>query len=78
VISPALASAAHDETLAMPFRLFDYRRFGLRIWDMRDNLTPYDAWYVALAEYLDEPFATLDGNLIRSPGPRCQFLTFQG
>lgn len=77
VISPDFAASAHNESLVIPFRLFEYRPFGTRVWQLRENLTPYDAWYVALAEYLEEPFATLDGNLIRSPGPRCQFLTYQ-
>jgi predicted nucleic acid-binding protein len=37
-------------------------------------VTCYDGWYVVVAELLDAPLATLDGRLVSSPGPRCQFL----
>ena len=61
----------------MRIEIFEYVRLGARVWELRHNFTPYDACYIALAEYLEEPFATLDGALIRSPGPRCQFLTYE-
>lgn len=43
-----------------------------RVWDLRDNLTPYDAVYVALAELLDAPLFTRDARLARAPGIRCE------
>ena len=42
---------------------------------MRDNLTGYDAWYVALAEALDCPIVTLDRRLSRANGPTCDIIT---
>ncbi|MGO4255745.1 type II toxin-antitoxin system VapC family toxin [Marmoricola sp. RAF53] len=42
-----------------------------RIWELRDNLTPYDAAYVALAEGLGVSLLTLDARLARAPGIRC-------
>lgn len=42
-----------------------------RIWSLRDNLTPYDAAYVALAEAFDVPLVTGDRRLSQAPGPRC-------
>lgn len=39
-----------------------------RVWELRENLTAYDAAYVALAEALDAPLVTTDGKLARSPG----------
>ena len=39
-----------------------------RVWALRDNLTAYDAVYVALAEALDTTVLTCDGRLRRAPG----------
>jgi predicted nucleic acid-binding protein len=39
-----------------------------RIWDLRENLTAYDAAYVALAEALDAPLITADARLAQAPG----------
>ncbi len=66
---------AHLRLLGLPSALLPYESVALRVWDLRHNVTPYDAWYVALAESLDCDLATLDGNLVRSPGPRCRFST---
>ena len=41
-----------------------------RIWELRENLTAYDAAYVALAEALDAPLVTTDGRLAQAPGVR--------
>ncbi|CAN5898206.1 PIN domain-containing protein [soil metagenome] len=41
-----------------------------RIWDLRHNLTAYDAPYVALAEALNAPLLTGDARLARVPGIR--------
>jgi MerR family transcriptional regulator, redox-sensitive transcriptional activator SoxR len=43
------------------------------IWELRSNVSCYDAWYVALAEFLDCPLVTLDWRLANSPGPKCDF-----
>lgn len=42
-----------------------------RIWDLRDNLSAYDATYVALAELLDCSLLTADSRLARAPGTGC-------
>ncbi|MEZ5239295.1 MAG: hypothetical protein R2716_10245 [Microthrixaceae bacterium] len=42
-----------------------------RVWELRANLTGYDATYVALAEALGAPLVTADGRLARASGPRC-------
>ncbi len=39
-----------------------------RVWALRENVTAYDAVYVALAEALDAPLLTCDGRLARAPG----------
>ena len=50
-----------------------YPAFALleRVWEMRDNLSTYDACYVALAELLDCRLITADARLARAPGVRC-------
>jgi predicted nucleic acid-binding protein len=68
-----IASLAHADLLALRIELFPYEPFALRIWELRTNATAYDAWYVALAEVLDAPLATLDRKLARTPGVRCKF-----
>ena len=42
-----------------------------RMWELRENLSAYDATYVALAEALEIPLVTADGRLARATGPRC-------
>ena len=42
-----------------------------RVWDLRENLSAYDASYVALAELLNCPLMTADARLSRAPGVRC-------
>ena len=42
-----------------------------RIWQLRENLSAYDASYVALAESLDCALLTSDQRLARAPGIRC-------
>ncbi len=52
------------------------RRYGVvgliaRLWELRDNLTAYDATYVALAEVLACELVTADARLAQAPGPTC-------
>ena len=42
-----------------------------RIWQLRHNMWPYDAAYVALAESLSAELVTLDGKIAKAPGLRC-------
>ena len=69
------ASMAHRELMLLPVSLFAFEPFAERVWALRDNLSSYDAWYVAVAETLNAPLATLDRRLINSPGPTCEFLS---
>lgn len=48
-----------------------------RIWQLRENLSAYDATYVALAEMLDCHLMTADAKLARAPGPRCAITTIR-
>lgn len=49
-----------------------------RIWELRDNLTPYDASYVALAEALSAALLTADRKLARAPGLGCEIRLVAG
>ena len=73
-VSSDTASLAHVDLLELRIGLFPYESVGIRAWQLRDNLTAYDAWYVALAELLDADLATLDVRLTRAPGPECGFM----
>jgi predicted nucleic acid-binding protein len=74
-ITADLASMAHADMLDLRVELFPYAPFASRVWELRDNVTSYDAWYVALAEALGSSLATLDYELAQATGPRCGFET---
>jgi predicted nucleic acid-binding protein len=74
-ISADTASMAHADLLSLRVELFSYEPFATRVWELRDNITAYDGWYVALAESLDARLATLDLRLSHAAGPRCGFAT---
>lgn len=52
-----------------PLRRYPLRLLLPRIWQLRHNLTAYDAAYVALAEALDAPLVTRDRRLAAAAGP---------
>jgi predicted nucleic acid-binding protein len=59
------------------------RRFGAaglldRVWELRDNLSAYDATYVALAEALSCELVTADARIAQAPGPRCPITVVRG
>lgn len=58
--------------------LVRYPHFELsdRIWELRHNLTAYDAAFVALAEVLQVPLVTCDGRLATAPGLAAQVELF--
>lgn len=72
-ISKDVGAVAHADLLALPIELFPYEPVASRVWELRDSVTAYDAYYVALAELLDAPLATFDRKLARAPGTRCKF-----
>lgn len=74
-ITTAEANAAYEDLLQLNIELFSFEPFAERIWELRHNLTSYDAWYVALAEALGLPLATLDERLAKSRVPTCEFVT---
>jgi predicted nucleic acid-binding protein len=75
LITTPEANAAQDDLMQLDIELFPFEPFADRIWELRHNLTSYDAWYVAIAEALRLPLATLDEPLSKSNGVACKFLT---
>lgn len=49
-----------------------------RVWELRDNLSAYDASYVALAELLQCNLLSADARLSRAPGIRCPVTVVPG
>ena len=70
-LSSAHANAALDDLLDFPVRVFPTAPLLRRVWELRDNVSVYDACYVALAEALDVPLLTADVRLINVPGTHC-------
>ena len=68
------ATSAASDLVAIDMHLLPFTPFSDRVWELRANLTSYDALYVAIAERFEMPLATLDRKLADSPGPRCRFL----
>lgn len=72
-LSQGVAALALRDLSELGIELFPFAPFALRVWELRHNVSTYDAWYVALAESLDVPLATLDDRLSRAPGCGCDF-----
>jgi predicted nucleic acid-binding protein len=66
------ADLALNDLSVMPLTRAPHLALLPRCWELRENLTSYDASYVALAEALDVPLVTGDRRLARAPGPRCE------
>ena len=77
--SQVLRGSAQDSQAREALRrwaLLGIRRFPItgllgRVWELRQNLSAYDATYVALAEAMSCPLHTADSRLASAPGPTC-------
>lgn len=70
-LDPRRVRLALDDLQELPLQRVEHTSLLWRCWELRDNLTIYDAAYVALAEALQAPLLTGDRRLARSTGPRC-------
>lgn len=70
-LDPRRVGLALNDLNDLPIQRADHTPLLTRCWELRDNLTIYDAAYVALAEALQVPLLTGDRRLARSTGPRC-------
>ena len=66
------AQHALRDLVALPLERVQHGDLAHRIWELRDNLTAYDASYVALAERLDTLLLTADAAFARAPGIGCK------
>jgi predicted nucleic acid-binding protein len=78
-VAAAQLSAAAGWTALDTWRRLGMTRYPAyvmldRVWELRDNVSSYDATYVALAELLDCSLLTADSRLGRAPGMRCPIL----
>jgi len=75
LITTDQASQAHADLLDLTIEQWPYHLLAHRTWELRRNLSVYDASYVALAELLDATLVTLDRRIGRAPGLRCAIAT---
>ena len=69
-VSAGWARSAIQVLVAFPMERYGHEPLLLRIWELRENLTAYDAAYVALAEALRCPLLTGDARLASAAGVR--------
>ena len=67
-LEPARAQEALVDLTALEIDRYSHELFLPRVWELRHNITAYDAAYVALAEELAAPLLTADRRLAEAPG----------
>ena len=76
VSTRAITGTAAGEALGLlatgPVQRYPHAPMLDRIWELRENVAPSDAAYIALAEALDAPVVTSDGHLARATSTRCR------
>ena len=76
-VTPVRAREALDDLLDLALTRYPHGVLLGRVWELRSNLTAYDAAYVALAEALDAVLVTCDGKIAEAPGHRARIEVFQ-
>jgi predicted nucleic acid-binding protein len=74
-VSADQAAQAHADLLDLAIEQWPHELLAARAWELRHNLTVYDASYVALAELIGATLVTLDQRIEGAPGLRCTVAT---
>lgn len=75
LISADQAAQAHMDVLDLTIEQWPYELLSGRAWELRQNLSIYDASYVVLAELTSTTLVTLDKRIAGAPGLRCTVTT---
>ena len=70
------SNQAHADLLDLTIELWPFAVVAGRAWELRSNLSSYDASYIAVAEFSGARLVTLDRRLARAPGIRCPIVVF--
>lgn len=71
-LPPEQAERARRRLQRTRVTLHPFAPFADRVWELRDKLTVYDAWYIAVAERLETLLVTTDARLAGATGPTCE------
>jgi predicted nucleic acid-binding protein len=71
-ISDERAADARSDFGELALVRYPHEPLGDRVWELRHNLTVYDATFVALAELLAVPLITCDARLASAPGHKAR------
>lgn len=75
MVSPDQAAQAHADLVDLEIEQWPFDLLAPRVWELRRNLSSYDASYVALAELAGAPLITLDRRIRKAAGTACEVLT---
>ena len=78
LVTAAQGRAMIDQWPQMGVVRFAMHPLLSRVWELRANLTAYDATYVALAEELGCSLVTADARIAKAPGVRCEISVLAG
>ncbi len=73
LITSHQADILREALFHLPLVALPHAALVPRIWQLRQNITPYDAAYVATAEFARAPLLTGDARLAKAPGASCTF-----